>query len=625
MNATVAVAAEGDSSPTSPLPTKDVARIVTASDIYVGNVLLESTDPHPIVVQISRFHQPADALPILGPTLEALEKAFGRGKLQVEVFRGGIVDPEKADLILTSSGAYRKYAYLGTRDLATVVSDDFPNPNRAEGSVFVVRADRTDLHTLADLQGKVVAATGQFSFSGYQIGLHELYAEKLPVENFFAEKHWEPEMVDVLGEVDDRKADVGIIRTCVLERLAEHGMDTSVFKVLHPKNEPGFPCQVSTELYPNWTFYATRRATPEVASLAARALLSMPSVQGNLHWEIATDFTRVDQLYFDLKEGQFEFRRHWSFKEFWVQYRDWFGLFALGLVGILLHLWRSEHLLKVRTRELLEVQSRLLAVNERLTKLQKVGIIGQMSSIIAHELRQPLSAVVSYIHGLERQLDGEGEVPPEKLSRAFERIRDQVTKVNTIVERVRSYAKSQQSAAQPEGRVTVDLKSLLKECERDLSQSMVTPIPLTLKAPAGLLVKVNPLEAKLVFLNLIKNAIQAQQGLEQAWVRVTATREESEEEGSAAETISITVQDNGPAVSDAQFARLLEPLSSSKMEGLGLGLTIVQLIVENHGGTLRVARGDPQGLIFTVRLPAASSETRSTSAPSHPSSVEKQS
>lgn len=558
----------------------------------IGDVLHRATVENPVVVLISRFHAPNQNYAILQPTIDALLKAFGPENLQVEVFRGGVVEPQAADLILTSSGAYRRHAHLGTRDLATLVSEAAPDPNAAEASSFVVRADRTDLRTLNDLRGRVLAATSPYSFGGYQIGAHELYLNGLDHETMFSDRLWVSSMPQALNAVLDGRADVCIVRACVLEELASSGVDISALRVLHENPNSSLACRASTAAFPNWTFYATSRATPEIARKAASVLLGMKPVAGNLYWTIATDFTKIDHLFYDLKIGPYEYRRHWTFDQFWENYRDWVVLLLLIFAGIALHSWRSDALLTKRTTELKQLGRQAQTISEQLANLQRIGIIGQISTIVAHELRHPLSSCVNYLHGLERLLE-QKRATPEITKLAFVQLRKELDNMDAIVSRVRSYAKNESKP-----REIVDFSSTVKNASEDLLRIGVFKSVLIVSVDDGLFTNANPLEMRLIAVNLIKNALQATDGLSDGKVYVRVRRAE--------DMIELSVRDNGPQLSAENFCRILEPLRSSKMEGLGLGLTITRLIVENHGGTLQVKQLPLGGLLFTVRLPSAS-------------------
>ncbi len=577
----------------STMMTELSASPIPESTMYpVGTVLHQATAPDPIVVLVSSFNMPNENEAALQPTIQALLQAFGSEKLHIEVFRGGIVEPQAADLILTSSGAYRRHTHLGTRDLATLISKSAPNPNMAEASSFVVRADRSDIQTLADLKDKKLAATSPYSFAGYQIAAHELFLNGYNSEQFFSESFWTAGMPKALNMIRDKQADVAVVRACVLEELKAQGIDISDFKVIHVKKSP-LICQASTDTYPNWTFYATARASSEVARKAASALLNMPQTQG-FAWSIATDFTKVDRLFYDLKIGPYEYRRHWTFQQFWEDYGQWIVCFLIVFFGFVLHSWRSEVLLTRRSRELNLLRLEAQDIADKLMNLQRVGIIGQISTIIAHELRQPLSACVNYLHGLERLIE-QNRNHPDLYKRAFGLLEEELSKMDAIVERVRTYAKNQRGS-----REVINLTDIISKASDDLKRLDIFRADLILKIEKDLPIKANPLEMRLVAINLIKNALQAADTLESAGsikpsVIVTAHRQ--------AEMIEFCVQDNGPVLTPEAFANILKPLQSNKVEGLGLGLTIVRLIIENHGGTLSVEQIPKGGLVFTIELP----------------------
>ncbi len=561
--------------------------------IYTGQVLLQATDPDPVVLHITKFHAPSSQFAILEPTISALEKAFGKGKLQVEVFRGAIFDASDAHLLITTAGAYRRYYHLGGRDIATLASDTLPNPNRAEGSVFVVLDKRADLQTLDDLTSARLAATSPFSFSNHQIAMLEMFNQGLSPKNTFASRIWTDDLVKGLVLLKQEKVDVAIVRACTLETLQKVGVDTSEFRVLSPKKvEESFPCLTSTDLYPNWTFSVTQKADPVIAKKAAQAILTMEPQANNLHWSIATDFTLVDELMYQLKDGQFEYIEHWSLKQFVGKYATVLMLAVIVFFAICLHSWRSDFLLKRRTDELMKAQQDVLRINETLEHLQKVGIVGQISTIIAHELRQPLSVVIGYIHGIQRLMEQQSRIDYEMLSDALTQIKEQVGKIDAIVSRVRQYAKQQQGS-----RKRIDLAQTIRQSVNELQKFSHLNVPVQCEVEHNLMINANPLEMHLMIINLLRNAIQATKDQTNGLVLIKGTNDGDE--------IVITIIDNGPKLQESEFQRLLEPLQSNKLTGLGLGLTIVGMIIENHAGTLSVSQNQPQGLIFKICLPSA--------------------
>ncbi len=482
--------------------------------LYTGQVLLKATEPDPIVLHIAKFHAPSSQFDILKPTIEALQKTFGKGKLQVEVFRGALFDVSDAHLLITSAGAYRRHHYLGTNGLATLVSDSFPDPNKAEGSAIIVKSDRQDLQTLRDLSSATLSTTSPFSFVNYQVALREMQLQHISPKHAFGKQIWTGNLIESLTLLRDNKVDVVIARSCTLEILKTKGVDVSFFKVLNKKTKNNsFPCVVSTDLYPNWTFFAT---------------------------------------------------------------------FAL-------HSWRTEVLLQRRTNELMSTQQEVMRISDTLTHLQKVGIVGQISTVIAHELRQPLSVVVSYIHGVQRLLD-QGRINPSVLEEALMQIKDEVVKINDIVERVRDYAKQQK-----ESRTAFNLSDLINKNIEELEKYYRNEIKVARDIETLLPINANAVEMRLVIINLLKNAMQAALMQPKPIVQISAKMQ--------GDVICLKVTDNGPRLDEISFKKIMEPLKSSKLTGLGLGLMIVNLIIENHSGTLQVSQNTETGLTFTVTLP----------------------
>ena len=289
----------------------------------IGRVLTPETAarkdaPDMVRMQVSHFSQPNQNDAIIMPTVRAFQKAFGRDHFYAEVFSGERINPKKTDLVLSSAGTYRRAADVGSRDIGSLVSDRFPDPNHAEGSVFVVRKGNRTYQSLKDLKGLRLVTSGPKAFTGYQVAMGELLREGINPDRFFSDQIVKlNDMPSVVTALRKGEADVGVLRTCFLEDMAAEGKDISDLAVVGAKPETkDFRCVRSTALYPNWTVTITPHATPDVARLAASTLLSMKPIPGNLHWGMATDFTPVDTLFKELKIGPYEYLRHWTLRRF---------------------------------------------------------------------------------------------------------------------------------------------------------------------------------------------------------------------------------------------------------------------------------------------------------------------
>lgn len=123
----------------------------------------------------------------LQTTIQTLKNKFGPDNVKVTYYSlKGLEEAVKAgqvDFMQSSAGMYRRLLPEGVRDLVALSSPRYPDPNQSEGTAFVTRADRTDLQTVKDLKGKILAANSPTGFSGYHIGMHEISKKGYDPEN----------------------------------------------------------------------------------------------------------------------------------------------------------------------------------------------------------------------------------------------------------------------------------------------------------------------------------------------------------------------------------------------------------------------------------------------------------
>lgn len=568
------------------------------SSYPIGRVLTPETwarrsEPGVIRLAVSSFLGPNANYAVIKPTIRALQAEFGRDRVYAEVFSGDRIQSDRDDLVMSSSGTYRRAVGQGSRDLASLVSDRFPDPDHAEGSVFAVLRGPAAPKRLSGLKGRRLAASGEMAFTGYQVGMNEIFLAGFDPSSFFGSiRSTGHDMMASLDLLRRGEVDAAILRTCFLEELERRGIDVSDIAVIHGKTPPeSFRCRASTALYPNWTVSMTPHATPEVARRAAMTLLAMPAAEGGLRWSIATDFTSVDRLLFNLKLGPYEYLRHWSLARFWSEYRIEI-LLALALVAALaLHTWRSDRLVAERTRELEAAfarERRLAEEKERaaehLRSLQKSGLVGQMSSMVAHELRQPLTAIVSYCQGLQRLLENPGPRAQKMLPQGLDAIEREAQKADGIVAKVRRYAKGASGMSE---RREIDLAAVVRRSIADVSAALPAAAPVEAHLPASFPVAADPLEMEVAAANLLKNALEASALAEHPGPVVVAIAERFEKGPDGPVRWAAVEVENSMQPADGRLLEALSlPLHSEKAEGLGLGLSIVKTIAENHAGRL---------------------------------------
>lgn len=506
----------------------------------------------------------------------------------------------EVDLFLASSGFFwemqRKY---GARDLATLVTAQAPDPNRGVAGTIFVRKDRSDLQTLDDLQGKRLAAGRPNMFLAYQLVMGEVAAAGHDPDSFFASvRHDDLPAETVVQSVLSGEVDAGFLRACVLEYRYPKWAEK--LRIISAKRDSDFACAHSSALYPNWTLGATAKVPPAVLKHVAGVLLSLPSSDG-IAWSLATDFKRIDELEQRLRIGRYAYLRDWSWRGIWRRFQVPIIGMAIVLGALLLHLLRVERLVARRTRALTEEmqQRRRLeeereVVRERLDRLERMQIVGQLSTMIAHDVKQPLAAAGYFIGGLQMLLKRPSP-DFEKLSLTAERIRQQIERIGRIVDQVRRYAKKEDRRDAP-----VAMPALV---EKAIAESRIPAGIAVEKSGAALLVRGNLLELECAFLNLIRNAAQAQTPGSDAFIRIAWRASEA---GEGAPSVDLRIENNGPALTQRDVDRMREPLASSKPDGLGLGLQIAASIIEAHAGCFAMAPGTSRGsrgITVSVRLP----------------------
>jgi len=236
---------------------------------------------------------------------------------------------------------------------------------------------------------------------------------------------------------------------------------------------------------------------------------------------------------------------------------------------------------------------------EKLETSARLATMGEISSMLAHELNQPLAAISSYTAGalnvLEKGGAGDGA---GMLKRALEQANTQARRAGQIIRSVHEFVKKREprreSVMVPQ--VIEGIRSLI---ELQARQSYVT---LQVDVPADLpQVEADRVLLEQVLLNLTRNAIEAMQDIdrERRVLRIEAAHDEAQAK------VSVSVIDNGHGIPPEVAERLFSPFFSTKAEGMGMGLSICRTAIEFHGGTLTHAANPGGGTVFTFTLQRA--------------------
>jgi PAS domain S-box-containing protein len=229
-----------------------------------------------------------------------------------------------------------------------------------------------------------------------------------------------------------------------------------------------------------------------------------------------------------------------------------------------------------------------------LVHVTRLSNMGEMATGIAHELNQPLSAIVNFANGCARRLrmDIGGK---DELLHALGQISAQAGRAGEIIKRLRGMVTRRQPV-----REVADLNVLAREVcsfiSHDLKRQELA-IERRLSKQA-LWVRVDSVQIEQVLLNLLRNALDALTDLP-AQERDLVIESGVQPDG----MVFVAVKDNGPGISGSAMEHLFDPFFSTKESGMGMGLAISQTIMTNHHGKIRADSWPGKGSKFTIELP----------------------
>lgn len=250
-------------------------------------------------------------------------------------------------------------------------------------------------------------------------------------------------------------------------------------------------------------------------------------------------------------------------------------------------------------RDLTERRSqerRMQDLQSELVHVSRLTAMGEMSSSLAHELNQPLSAITSYLRGAATLLKAE-PVDKDRVREALDRSADQAIRAGDIIKRLREFVakgETQQTLENPgilleeaaalalvgarEQGVRVSLR-----CDRELPDIMADKV-----------------QIQQVAHNLIRNAVEAMETTSRRDLTIAVTRR--------GDVALFSVADTGTGISPEIAQNLFQPFVTSKVNGMGVGLSICRTIIEAHGGRISAGPNGSAGTLFEFTVPFAGTE-----------------
>jgi two-component system, LuxR family, sensor histidine kinase DctS len=240
---------------------------------------------------------------------------------------------------------------------------------------------------------------------------------------------------------------------------------------------------------------------------------------------------------------------------------------------------------------------------DRLQATARLATVGEMASLLSHELNQPLAAIASYASG-SLNIINDPQSPtaadaPALLKQALERIAEQAERAGRVIKSVHDFVRRREQLHEILG-VDQLLHAVLPLAQMQARKSG-TRVEIDIPPSSAPRVRCDRTMVEQVLLNLARNGIQAMEDSTPLAQRVLTLKVRQIEP----RWVSFHVIDHGPGIAPEAAARLFTPFFTTRAEGMGLGLSLCRTVIEQHGGTLDFTTGtQPAGTEFIFTLPA---------------------
>jgi len=283
----------------------------------------------------------------------------------------------------------------------------------------------------------------------------------------------------------------------------------------------------------------------------------------------------------------------------WVRYRNTVVFVLLtfaALVGFIALL-----LIQIRKRQESEkarrtAEAEIELQRKEVTHLMRVGIVSELSGGIAHELGQPLTAILANARAAQQLLAAKSSDKRE-IAEILEDIVEDDSRAAEVIQRLRQLLKKGECEADQ-----INLNDKVRSTLRLVhSELVIRGIKVETELEAGVpSISGDRVQLQQVFLNLIMNAMDAMASTPPS-KRTLRIGTRSAQNG----RVEVSITDHGPGIPPDHLKRVLEPYFTTKAHGLGLGLSICSTIVRSHNGQLNISNAAGGGVSAVVTLPAA--------------------
>ena len=258
----------------------------------------------------------------------------------------------------------------------------------------------------------------------------------------------------------------------------------------------------------------------------------------------------------------------------------------IGFLGMFIERMNREALESAKVQARQEEATRL---SDQIAQLDRRRSVGEIAASLAHELSQPLTNIYLIADRMELTLQQRQD---ESLNKYFSDLNRNTQKAGDILGRIRTFIQSKNTRFERVelSQVITDVSALI----HDLAYNESVDLQVSLPAQA-VAVWADPVQLSQIFMNVLRNAIQATQGQASRQLKIRVWRE--------GEMAHITLTDNGPGLPTEALSQVGTAFFTTKTEGLGVGLSISKSIAQQHGGSLSIGNSPSGGAVVELQLP----------------------
>lgn len=515
----------------------------------------------------------------LNDSLNALEQAFKKEHAEVFVYERHellrAVDLYSPQLVIADSdlaAVLERYKhYEPMLSFKSSVTDDAASM----GATLVVVRNDSPVNRLEQLNGERIGRLSQANMAGWKSALGEVSLLGFNPSDFFRRTEFFRSPQLLAQALIEGKVQAALFPGCIFESLSDE--IRSKLKGVEPRVRSGLHCLSTTMLYPAWTILSSPNFNEGEKQKTVKILLNLKTSDTGAEWRLPVSLRDVYAMMRRTHDELIERMEKRTLADQVWEYRYFFWGTILGALFLLLNNLYLKRAVATKEKKIIQMTNRRLAAEEKLVKWEKASMASILSSIVSHELKQPLSIIENYIVGITKKSEKiNNPSDRESIQYACKKISAQTARAIRLIDYVRSYSRNPASKKE-----TVVLGDVLENQVQNLRSSLSKAIRLKLSVPKNYKAFMDPFELEICVHNLVKNAKEAiGEGKEGS---ITVSIKPHDPQG-----FILTVEDSGPLVTKEILEKIKTPGKSTKSEGLGLGLAIVRGIADKYHGSLDV-------------------------------------